>query len=59
MVTLIVYFVGLALILGYVAGYGEGNLSRIKLVGPYQVGHREFHLRDSGNAVSVYYPMDK
>lgn len=37
--------------------YGEGNLKKIKLVGPYQVGHMDFHL-DSGIAGSVYYPMD-
>ena len=59
LIMLVFYFVGMAVIVGYVAGYGEGNLSRIKLVGPYQVGHREFHLQHSGNAVSVYYPMDK
>lgn len=39
--------------------YGEGNLSRINLDGPYEVGHKDFHLRESGTAISVYYPMDK
>ena len=29
------------------------------MVGPYQVGHSEYFTSKGGNAVSVYYPMDK
>ena len=29
------------------------------MVGPYQVGHTEFYMRIGGNAVSVYYPVDR
>lgn len=39
--------------------YGEGNLDKIKMVGPYQVGHQDFHLKNSGICGSCYYPMDK
>ena len=39
--------------------YGEGNLKRLKMVGQYQVGHRDFNLNTSGITCSVYYPMDK
>ena len=55
----------LALFLGHLAIimnciiYGEGTLSKIKLVGPYEVGHKDFHLKHSGIAGSCYYPMDK
>lgn len=38
--------------------YGDGNLDKIKLIGPYQVGHKDFHLKHTGIAGSVYYPMD-
>lgn len=39
--------------------FGECNFKRLKLIGPYQVGYREFRSAKHGNEVSVYYPMDK
>ena len=55
----IIYFVVLALIVLWITIYGEGNLAKIKLIGPFEVGHKDFHLKESGITVSVYYPMDK
>ena len=39
--------------------YGENNFSTVKMVGPYQVGHKEFYTFKKGIAVSCYYPMDR
>jgi len=55
----IIYSVVLLLILLYNIIYGEGNLKKIKIVGPFQVGHQDWHLTNSGIAASVYYPMDR
>lgn len=56
--ALIIYccFLAFAIIITII--YGEANFSRLKLVGPFQVGHKEFFTKD-GIACSVYYPMDK
>ena len=58
MIALIIYctFLGLALLC--VLLFGCGNLDRIKMTGPYQVGHKEMFCRTDGSAVSIYYPMD-
>ena len=38
--------------------WGPGDLSRVKLIGPYDVGFREIYCKKNGCAVSVFYPMD-
>lgn len=38
--------------------YGPGDLSRVEIRGQYEVGHRQYHVDKSENAVSVYYPVD-
>lgn len=39
--------------------WGENNLSTIYMVGPYEVGHKDFYTTVEGIACSAYYPMDK
>jgi hypothetical protein len=39
--------------------FGESNFERVKLTGPFEVGHKDIHISHTGNAVSVFYPMDK
>lgn len=39
--------------------YGEANFNRVTLTGPFEVGHKDIHISKTGNAVSVFYPMDK
>ena len=51
----IVIFLGILMTLLF----GEGNFNRLKLSGPFEVGHKDIHISSSGNAVSVFYPMDK
>ena len=38
--------------------FGPGDFSRIKIQGPYAVGFRQYHVEKSGNAVSVFYPIN-
>ena len=38
--------------------FGDSDFSRVKLTGPFQVGHRDIRTK-FGNEVSVYYPVDK
>ena len=38
--------------------FGECDFSKLVMTGHYQVGFREFKT-DFGNAVSVFYPMDR
>lgn len=38
--------------------FGEGNLDKIVMTGPFQVGHKDVFCTKSGAAVSVFYPMD-
>jgi len=35
------------------------SFDNIELTGAFDVGYKTFHLKQSGNAVSVYYPVDK
>ena len=58
-IALVIYclFLGFAIIATLV--YGWGDFSKLKMRGPYQVGHKEFHSSKDGVAISVYYPMDK
>jgi hypothetical protein len=48
------------ILLGLVSLYffGDANFKFLKMVGPYQVGHKEYHLK-IGNAASAFYPMDR
>jgi len=39
--------------------YGDTNLDRVKVTGPYEVGHREFRSGTLGSEVSVFYPVDR
>lgn len=39
--------------------YGDSNFSLVELSGPYEVGHKDIFMSVTGNAVSVFYPMDK
>lgn len=39
--------------------FGEATFDRLKLTGPFQVGHKDIHISSTGNAISVFYPMDK
>lgn len=39
--------------------FGESNLERLKVTGPFEVGHREFRTTVEGSEVSVYYPVDR
>ena len=39
--------------------WGENNLSTVYMLGPYEVGHQDFHTSVEGIACSAYYPMDK
>lgn len=38
--------------------FGEANFNRLKMVGEYQVGHKDYFTRD-GISVSIFYPMDR
>ena len=39
--------------------FGENNLNKMKMIGPYEVGFRMVHTSKEGLEVSVYYPMDR
>ena len=49
-------FLAFSIIMSFV--FGEANFNDIELIGPYQVGHKDYHTRD-GIAMSIFYPMDK
>lgn len=55
--ALIIYCCFLAFAILITIIYGEANFSRLKMVGPYQVAHKDLWSKD-GISVSVYYPMD-
>jgi hypothetical protein len=38
--------------------FGDSDLSRLKMTGPFEVGHREFRTGKLGSEVSVYYPIE-
>lgn len=39
--------------------FGEGNLDRIIMNGPYEVGHMDISCSKNGTAISCYYPIDR
>lgn len=54
--------VGIALLLTtilLVFFYGDSDLERLKMTGPFEVGYREFRTSKYGNEVSVFYPVDR
>lgn len=57
-IPLIIYCCFLAFAIIITCIYGEANFSRLNLIGPFEVGHKEFFTKD-GIACSVFYPMDK
>ena len=57
--TLITYVVVTCFSIMNLIYFGDANFNRLKMVGPYQVGHKEYFTSGGGNGVSVYYPMDK
>ena len=57
--ALVIYTCVLLVLILATCIYGDGNFKKLKMVGKYQVGHREFHTTKSGLAVSCYYPMDR
>jgi len=58
-VALVVYCVFLltAIILSLI--WGEANFDRVKMSGPFEVGHKDYMDKTNGIYVSVWYPMDK
>lgn len=57
-IALIIYccFLSFAIISSFI--FGEANFNLLKLIGPYQVGHKEF-FSNEGFGITVFYPMDK
>ena len=39
--------------------FGESNFKKLKMTGPFEVGHREIRSSVLGSEVSVYYPIDR
>ena len=39
--------------------FGESDLERLKVTGPFEVGHREFRGSKFGSEISVYYPVER
>ena len=39
--------------------YGNSDLSKANTKGLFAVGYKEFHVKKTSCAVSVFYPMDK
>jgi hypothetical protein len=58
-IALVIYctFLGFAIIATII--FGWSNFDRVKLSGPYQVGHKDIVNKKDGIAISVWYPMDK
>lgn len=48
LITLVLYLV-----------YGESNFAKVVNKGMFAVGYKEFFVKKTSCAVSVYYPMDK
>lgn len=58
-IALVIYclFLGFAIFATLI--YGWGDFGKMKMRGPYQVGHKDIHCSKDGVAASVYYPMDR
>lgn len=59
--TLLYVFGGILLLISVCMRwmYGDGSFNQATPTGPYEVAVLEIHLPDSGNPISVFYPMDK
>lgn len=57
-IALVIYCVFLAIALLLVFIFGEGDLDRFKISGPFEVGHKDMFTSD-GVEMSCFYPMDK
>ena len=49
-------FLGFSIICSII--FGEANFDRVKMTGPFQVGHKEIFSKKDGATLSVWYPMD-
>lgn len=59
LVVLIIFSVVILLGILVALCFGEASFDRLILTGPFEVGHKDVHISSTGNAVSVFYPMDK
>ena len=60
LIALVIYCSFLLLSILCAILFGEGNLDRIEMTGPFQVGHKDIHCtKDPKIALSVWYPMDR
>ena len=39
--------------------FGDSDFSRMRLKGPYQVGHKDYRTTKLGSEVSIFFPVDK
>ena len=58
-VALCIYCTFLAYAIIVTLIFGENNLNKMPMTGPYEVGFRMVHTSKEGLEVSVYYPMDR
>lgn len=58
-IILTIYLAFLSIALVITISFGEGNLDRVKMTGPFEVGYQDIYSEKDGRAVSVWYPMDK
>lgn len=58
--VLFIYFNGAGFFVSVAAFllYGDGTFGKAQVTGEYQVGHKEFYVKKSGCAVSVFYPIE-
>lgn len=57
-IALIIYCSFLGFSIFVTVSFGEANFDKIKMTGPFQVGHMDIYSEREGGAVSVWYPMD-
>lgn len=50
-------FLGIAIICSII--FGEATFDRVKMTGPFEVGHKEIFSKKDGTTLSVWYPMDR
>jgi hypothetical protein len=58
-IALIIYCIFLAIAIICAINFGEGNLDKFELTGPYEVGHKDMFTIEDGLELSCYYPMDR
>lgn len=57
--ALIIYCTFLSIALLTIFLFGEGNLDRYKMTGPFEVGHKDMFTTEGGIECSCYYPVDR